>query len=147
MRRAGIARAAAVVGLTVLVDQATKAIAVSWLERGESVNVFLGLDLTHVRNDGVAFGALSDGGAVLVGVIALALTGLIVYFALHADTPLLWLPVGLILGGAVGNLVDRAREGAVIDFIDPVAWPAFNLADACIVVGVLGLLYVAEARH
>ena len=51
--------------------------------------------------------------------------------------PLLWLPVGLLLGGALGNLADRAREGAVIDFIDPVAWPAFNLADACIVVGVL----------
>ena len=45
--------------------------------------------------------------------------------------PLLWLPVGLLLGGALGNLADRAREGAVIDFIDPVAWPAFNLADAC----------------
>ena len=49
--------------------------------------------------------------------------------------PWLWLPVGLLLGGALGNLVDRAREGAVIDLIDPVAWPAFNIADACIVVG------------
>ena len=61
--------------------------------------------------------------------------------------PLLWLPVGLILGGALGNLADRAREGAVIDFIDPIAWPAFNLADAAIVVGVLGLLYVVEAQR
>ena len=58
--------------------------------------------------------------------------------------PLLWLPVGLLLGGALGNLADRAREGAVIDFIDPVAWPAFNVADACIVVGVLVLLWVVE---
>ena len=63
----------------------------------------------------------------------------------NSDVPLLWLPVGLILGGALGNLADRAREGAVIDFIDPIAWPAFNLADAAIVIGVLGLLYVAEA--
>ena len=51
---------------------------------------------------------------------------------------MLWLPVGLLLGGALGNLADRAREGAVIDFIDPIAWPAFNLADAMIVVGRAG---------
>ena len=60
--------------------------------------------------------------------------------------PLLWLPVGLLLGGALGNLADRARDGAVIDFIDPVAWPAFNLADACIVVGVFLLLWIVEGR-
>jgi signal peptidase II len=58
--------------------------------------------------------------------------------------PLLWLPVGMLVGGAAGNLIDRAREGAVVDFIDPVRWPAFNLADSCIVVGVLLLLWVAE---
>ena len=58
--------------------------------------------------------------------------------------PLLWLPVGMLVGGAAGNLVDRAREGAVVDFIDPVGWPAFNVADSCIVVGVLVLLYVVE---
>ena len=58
--------------------------------------------------------------------------------------PWLWLPVGMLLGGALGNLADRAREGAVIDFIDPVAWPAFNLADSSIVVGVFALLLVVE---
>ena len=52
--------------------------------------------------------------------------------------------MGLLLGGAIGNLIDRAREGAVIDFIDPIAWPAFNIADACIVFGVLAMLYVME---
>jgi len=66
------------------------------------------------------------------------------YFAVHARRAWLWLPVGVLLGGALGNLADRARESAVIDFIDPVAWPAFNLADTAIVVGVLGLLYVIE---
>ena len=55
--------------------------------------------------------------------------------------------MGLLLGGALGNLADRAREGAVVDFIDPVAWPAFNVADSCIVVGVLALLYVVEGRQ
>jgi signal peptidase II len=79
--------------------------------------------------------------AILIGVSLALLLG---YFALHRGMPLLWLPVGLLLGGALGNLADRARDGAVIDFIDPVAWPAFNLADACIVIGVLMLLWVVE---
>ena len=145
MNAAALALAAAVTGLTVLADQATKAIAVASLERGEEVNVFLGLDVTYVRNEGVAFGALSGGGPLLVIAIALALGGLVAYFLLNTGVRFLWLPVGLILGGALGNLADRARDGAVIDFIDPIAWPAFNLADAAIVVGVLALLYVAEA--
>ena len=72
---------------------------------------------------------------------------LLAYFAVNATKPLLWLPVGLLLGGALGNLADRAREGAVIDFIDPVFWPAFNVADAMIVVGVVALLYVVEGRR
>jgi signal peptidase II len=61
--------------------------------------------------------------------------------------PLLWLPVGLLMGGALGNLADRARDGAVIDFIDPVAWPAFNVADTCIVVGVFLLLWTVEGSQ
>ena len=147
MSGAAVARAGAIVGLAVLLDQVTKAIAVASLARGEEENVFFGLDMTHVRNEGIAFGALSGGGPVLVGAIALALTGLIAFFVLNSRLRLLWLPVGLILGGALGNLADRAREGAVIDFIDPIAWPAFNLADAAIVIGVLGLLYVAETER
>ena len=124
----------------------TKQLADSGLDRGESVNVFLGLDLTNTRNRGVAFGAL-DGSGVVVGVlIGLALVLLLAYFAANAAKPWLWLPVGMLLGGALGNLADRAREGAVIDFIDPIAWPAFNVADALIVVGVLGLLYVIEGK-
>jgi signal peptidase II len=146
VNQAAVATAVAVVGLTVAADQATKAIAVASLERGEEVNVFLGLDMTYVRNEGVAFGALEGGGPLLVTAIALALVGLVGYFAVNTGVPFLWLPVGLILGGALGNLADRAREGAVVDFIDPIAWPAFNLADAAIVVGVLGLVYVAEVK-
>jgi signal peptidase II len=147
VNQAALAKAVAVVGLTVGADQATKAIAVASLERGEEVNVFLGLDMTYVRNEGVAFGALEGGGPLLVTAIALALAGLVAYFVMNADVPFLWLPVGLILGGALGNLADRAREGAVVDFIDPIAWPAFNLADAAIVVGVLGLVYIAEVKR
>jgi signal peptidase II len=140
----GWARAIATVGIVVALDQATKQAAVSGIGRNEQVNVFLGLDLTNTRNTGVAFGAFEGGGLVIGLLIGVALALLVGYFALHAGSPWLWLPVGVLLGGALGNLADRARTGAVIDFIDPIAWPAFNLADASIVVGVLGLLYVIE---
>jgi signal peptidase II len=128
------------------VDQVSKQIVDSSIARGDSVNVFIGLDLTNTRNTGVAFGAL-DGAGLAVGIlIALSLALLIGYFVANRDMPWLWLPVGMLFGGALGNLADRAREGAVIDWIDPVAWPAFNIADACIVVGVLALLWVVEGR-
>ncbi len=143
-RAAGWARALAILGLVLALDQATKQIAVSSLERGESVNVFFALDLTNTRNRGVAFGALESSGAIVAVLIAVALALLLAYFAAHAGQAWLWLPVGMLLGGAFGNLADRAREGAVIDFIDPIAWPAFNLADAAIVIGVFALLYVVE---
>ena len=67
----------------------------------------------------------------------------------HRDRPLVWLPTGLLIGGAAGNLIDRAREGAVTDFIDCPLWPAFNVADMAITFGVLTLLYVLEGppRH
>ena len=145
---AAVAPAAAVAtaGLVVAVDQATKQLADANIERGGDVNVFLGLDFTNTRNTGVAFGALEGGGLVVGILIGLSLALLVAYFAFNREMPWLWLPVGLLLGGALGNLADRAREGAVIDFIDPVAWPAFNIADTCIVLGVLGLLWVVEGR-
>jgi lipoprotein signal peptidase len=119
---------------------------VAGIERGDQVNVFFALDFTNTRNTGVAFGAFEGGGLIVALLIGISLALLLVYFVLHADTPWLWLPVGMLLGGALGNLADRAREGAVIDFIDPIAWPAFNVADSCIVIGVLALLYVIEGR-
>jgi signal peptidase II len=134
----------ATAGLVVAVDQATKQLADANIERGGEVNVFFGLDFTNTRNTGVAFGALEGGGLVVAILIGISLALLIAYFAFQRGMPWLWLPVGMLLGGALGNLADRAREGAVIDFIDPVAWPAFNIADTCIVLGVLGLLWVVE---
>jgi signal peptidase II len=144
--RGGAPAAIATAGIVVALDQATKQLAVANIERGDHVNVFFGLDLTNTRNTGVAFGAFEGAGLVVAILIGISLALLVGYFVLHRDMPLLWLPVGLLLGGALGNLADRARDGAVIDFIDPVAWPAFNLADACIVVGVVMLLWVVEGR-
>jgi signal peptidase II len=140
----GLARAVATAGVIVAVDQATKQIAIASIARGESENVFFAIDITNTRNTGVAFGVLEDGGVFVGLLIGLSLGVLILYFALNLGRSGLWLPVGLLVGGALGNLADRARDGAVIDFIDPIAWPAFNLADASIVIGVLGLLYVVE---
>jgi signal peptidase II len=136
---------AALTALAILaLDQATKQIVVHSLARGESRNVFFGIEITNVRNKGVAFGAFGGGG-LPVTLLTVGAVGLLIgYFALHATRPWLWLPVGVIAGGAFGNLLDRVREGAVIDFIDPMLWPAFNVADTGIVLGILGLLYVIE---
>ena len=141
---AGWRRVAGTVVAVLALDQATKLLITQSLSRGESVNVFFGLDLTNTRNTGVAFGALEGNGAIVGALIAVVLVVLIGFFALNAARRWLWLPVGMLLGGAIGNLVDRVREGAVIDFIDPVAWPAFNVADMAIVGGVATLLYVLE---
>jgi signal peptidase II len=133
-----------VAALAVAADQALKQLVVGSIALGESRDVFFLIDLTYVRNEGVAFGALGDGGALVIALTGVALALLTLYFASNARRPWLWLPAGAIVGGALGNLADRAREGAVIDYVDPALWPAFNLADAAIVIGILGLLYVVE---
>ena len=140
------ALALATVGVVVALDQLTKGWALAAIEPDEQINVFFGIDLTLVKNTGVAFGALSGSGTLVVIAVALAMGGLLAYFATQLDKPGLWLPVGMVFGGALGNLADRARIDGVTDFIDPVLWPAFNLADVAIVVGVLGVLYVAEQK-
>ena len=143
-RTAGWRRALMVAGAILLFDQITKAMIVASRMLGEADPVFPGIELNYVRNDGVAFGALGGGGAIVYVLTTVAVSALVAYFAVKADTRWLWLPVGAIAGGALGNLADRARDGAVIDFIDPIAWPAFNIADIAIVVGILGFVWVLE---
>jgi signal peptidase II len=138
------AAALATAGVVVAADQATKAIVKDAVDPGEHVDLVPGLGLTNVRNTGVAFGALEGAGLLVAVLIAVSLGLLLAYFIANRSLPWLWLPVGMLFGGAAGNLIDRAREGAVVDFIDPVRWPAFNVADSCIVVGVFLLLYVVE---
>jgi signal peptidase II len=142
-------KAALVAAAAVAADQATKALVRTTIERGDQVDLILGIHLVNVRNRGIAFGMFSGGGVVLVLFALAALVALLVFFARHRDRPLVWLPTGLLIGGATGNLIDRTREGGVTDFIDLPAWPAFNVADMCITFGVLTLLYVLEgpSRH
>lgn len=146
MRVSGPAAALATAGIVVAVDQVTKQLVATNIARGGHVDLIPGLGLTNTRNTGVAFGALEGAGLIVAILIGASLALLLGYFAANRDRPWLWLPVGMLLGGALGNLADRAREGAVIDFIDPIGWPAFNVADSCIVIGVVLLLWIAEDR-
>lgn len=136
----------AAVGLVVLLDQLAKAGVRSRVSPGDSDPVLPFLELVRVRNTGVAFGLLSGGGALVLVLSAAALALLVGYFVRHPEKPALWVPTGLLLGGAVGNAIDRVRLGAVTDFLKVPYWPAFNVADIAITTGVLALLYVIEGR-
>jgi signal peptidase II len=143
------ARAALVAGLVVAADQGAKAFVRTTIDGGEEVRLILGIKFVDVRNSGIAFGMFAGGGVLLVIFALAALVALLVFFARHRERPLVWLPTGLLIGGAAGNLIDRVREHGVTDFIDFPAWPAFNVADMAITFGVLTLLYVLEGppRH
>jgi signal peptidase II len=135
----------AVVAVAVIVaDQVTKAIVRSEISRVEEIDLVLGIKLIHTRNTGVAFSLFSGGGPLIVIIAILALGALLAFFLTHLHRPLVWLPTGLFLGGAAGNLIDRVRLGAVTDFIKIPHWPAFNVADICITFGVLTLVWVLE---
>jgi signal peptidase II len=140
-------RVALVAAGVVALDQATKALVRATVARGDREAVFPGVEIVHTRNTGVAFGALAGGGAIVTVVIALALVALLGYFATHVRRPLVWLPTGMLLGGAIGNVVDRVRDGGVTDFVQlPLGFPPFNVADMSITFGVLVLLYVLERQ-
>ena len=136
--------AAGVAAAVVAVDQLAKVLVRGALEMGERVDLVAGVKLVNVRNSGIAFGLLSDGGALLVVGTAVALLALVFFFVTHTGRPLVWLPTGLLLGGAIGNLIDRAIEGSVTDFVKFPHFPAFNVADTAITVGVVALIYVLE---
>ncbi len=122
-------------------DLATKALARQHLVGGRVVDLPLGARLVHGENTGVAFGLLSDSGVLVLLVALLGVAGLGVVLWLHADGVAAPSAVGLLAGGAVANLVDRAGDGAVTDFLDIGPWPTFNLADAAITVGVALLVF------
>ncbi|HET9185434.1 MAG TPA: signal peptidase II [Solirubrobacterales bacterium] len=128
--------------LVVAVDQGAKAAVEANLVPGEHVDVLGPLGLTLSHNRGVAFGIAGGAGAplVLVTLVALAAIGLL--FARRPTRPGMWVAVGLLAGGALGNLVDRIRADAVTDFVDLPSWPPFNLADVSITVGVLLLVFI-----
>ena len=136
----------------VVVDQVTKHVVLAHLPPGVSAPVFEGwLALTLVMNPGLAFGLLGDipsGWRWLVALLSLAALAVLAKVALRvlpSGGPLGRAAIGLIFGGAVGNLIDRARFGAVVDFVDVhwrgYHWPAFNVADSAITIGVALLAF------
>jgi signal peptidase II len=132
-----------VAGIVVALDQASKSAVLQSLGPHERVQTIPGFDLALVANKGIAFGFLGGGGAAVVAVTAVALGLVLTWFASDPARPGMWLAVGMLAGGALGNLADRARIGAVTDFIDPPLWPAFNIADVAITSGAVLLVLIA----
>jgi signal peptidase II len=150
-RRAAVAwgRATLVLACVIVLDQLTKHAVEHSIVPGEEKKFLPGVELVNTRNHGVAFGFLPGNHVGVTVLVSLALLALLAYFALHATRPLMWLPTGMLIGGALGNILDRVRHGSVTDFVKlPLGWPPFNLADTSITLGIVILfLIVDHARH
>ena len=138
--------------LTIILDQCSKLVVDGLMQLYESIPVMPYVNLTYVHNTGAAFSFLSDAGGwqrwFFAGLAALISVTITVWMAkLKQHETLLAVALALVLGGAVGNLIDRLAYGYVIDFIDVYYqtwhWPAFNIADSAITIGVV--LMIAES--
>ena len=145
-----LARGLATAVVVVVLDQLSKAAVLGhFAGRGfgehETVTSFFNLVLTY--NRGISFGLFNGGTGFNAAVFSLAaavIVGMLIVWLRRASSPLLGLAIGLVIGGAVGNVIDRLRLGAVVDFLDfhigSAHWPAFNLADSAICIGVAAML-------
>jgi signal peptidase II len=141
-------RALLVAVAVIVLDQLAKRAVRHSIVPGEEHKLLPGVQLVNTRNHGVAFGFLPGSHLGVSILIALALVVLLVYFALHTTRRLMWLPTGMLVGGAIGNIVDRLRDGSVTDFIKlPLGWPPFNLADASITLGILILFLLIDSSR
>jgi signal peptidase II len=131
-----------VAALAILADQITKAYVVahlalhaSWMPLAFLEPIFR---FTHVHNTGAAFGLFPEGGSFFLVIAVIVATFIIYYYRqLPAGAWLVRLALGLQLGGALGNVIDRLHRGYVVDFMHLEHWPVFNVADSCIVLGVV----------
>jgi signal peptidase II len=144
VRAAVFVRALIIAGLVIGLDELTKHLVRTGIPLYESRKFFIGVQFVHYRNTGVAFSLFTGGGPLVLGLTVAALVALAAYLARRPERPWLWLPTGLLVGGALGNLIDRLGHGGVTDFIKLPLWPAFNVADIAITVGVIALLWVLE---
>jgi signal peptidase II len=132
---------AAVAIAAIAADQLTKHIVSSKLALDDQVRVAGPLAIHHVQNSGIAFGLFASATLVVIILTTVAVGWMLIFFARSGSRhPVLPVALGLVIGGSVSNLVDRVRLGHVTDFLDLKFWPAFNLADSFIVVGVAILL-------
>ena len=141
-----------VAAVALALDQLSKAWAVERLGNGEIIDLVGSLRLRLTMNYGSAF-SLADGRGPLISLLALIVVAVLLRSGRHATRPTMAVALGLVLGGAIGNLIDRAfREGdgflggGVVDFVDLQWWPVFNVADSAIVVGAI-LLFIAQWRE
>lgn len=138
-RDAWFLMAAAVV---VALDQLSKWFIREQLERGDSWEPVAFFKIVHITNSGAAFGILQNAGPLLVATSLMGMAAIFVFlFNPGFAHPLMRAGLALMLGGAVGNLIDRVVEGKVVDFLKAPNWPAFNLADSAITIGVLLLIW------
>ncbi len=137
-------RVAALVAAVLILDRLTKHAVIANIPPGTTQKFLPAVNLVHIHNSGVAFGFFAGGGAAVLVLTFAALAALVIYFLRRPTRPWLWLPTGLLVGGALGNIIDRLAHGYVTDFIKLPAWPAFNVSDMAITFGVLSLLYVLE---
>ena len=129
-------------------DQVTKHVIRATLERGDSFPESWPVRFVHVTNTGAAFGILQEQNAFLVVTTVIGVAAILVYYWYPPfEHAIMTAAVGMILGGAIGNLSDRLRLGEVTDFIDFPHYPAFNVADSCIVVGVAALVIFLLLRQ
>ena len=129
--------------VVIALDQFTKFLALNHLASQDSIPVIPGIfHLTFVFNRGIAFGLFHEKPGILLTLISISL-GVLLYFGMKMRNvrSLQWWALGLILGGAVGNWIDRIRFGAVVDFLDFRVWPVFNIADSAITIGVVLYLF------
>jgi len=123
-------------------DQAVKWVIRETVERGDAHAVVWPLKIVHVTNSGAAFGMFQGAGPLLVMTSILGMAAIVVFlFNPSFAHPLMRLGLALMLGGAVGNLIDRVKDGEVVDFIKVPNFPAFNVADSAITIGVLVLVW------
>jgi signal peptidase II len=135
----------AIAAAALAADQLTKEIVSSALSLGEEVHILGPFSLHHVQNSGIAFGLFARSTTWVIVLTAVAVGWMLLFFARSGQRhPVLPIALGFVLGGSLANLLDRVRLGHVTDFLDLRRWPAFNLADTFIVVGV-AILFAALA--
>lgn len=134
-----------IAGTVLLFDQITKALALSFLKPRISIPLFRDVfHLSFVENTGIAFGLFQDHPEFWTWIITISIVCLLVGSWFFRDQPLpKQLAFGFILGGAIGNWVDRIRFNYVIDFLDFRVWPVFNIADSFITIGVVFFIWFA----
>lgn len=132
---------AAIVLAALAADQLTKRVVTSHLRLDEGTHIAGPFWIHHVQNSGIAFGLFASATAAVIALTGIAVAWMLLFFARSGSRhPVLPVALGLVIGGSLSNLLDRVRLGYVTDFLDFRYWPAFNLADSFIVIGVVILL-------